>query len=399
MTCDVPRKCPSACGLQNHTGTPLLVRVRLKTHASDIAQGRRAKQTLVFPTELRGTFVAHEIAGLACIESLVQHQLPSLLQAHLLLELQRAHTGDVPKVLAERRRRHVGVSSQRFQVQGPFEVFSEPGEGLGHSLARRAVGNDVAKLAAFIKDGIDSTSVEGGSTLPYRISNLRVDLHTPDDIPVPIQWWRVVGHSHNAFSTECFFDELAQMAGQDPVAWRLAMLEGHPRHIETLKLVALKAEWDKPLPPGKPGERRGRGVALHEAFGSVVAQVAEVTVQSDGQFKVDRVVCSVDCGIAVNPDVIRAQVEGSIGFALSAALHEAITLTDGKIDQSNFHNNEPLRIYTMPRVEVHIVPSASPPTGIGEPPVAPLAPAVVNALAAATGKRIRRLPISNQLSA
>lgn len=266
----------------------------------------------------------------------------------------------------------------------------------------RLVGQSVfagSPFAAFIKDGIDSTSVEGGSTLPYRIPNLRVDLHTPSDIPVPIQWWRVVGHSHNAFSTECFFDELAQMAGQDPVAWRLAMLEGHSRHIETLKLVAQKAAWDTPLAAGKQGERRGRGVALHEAFGSVVAQVVEVTVQSDGKFKVDRVVCSVECGIAVNPDVIRAQVEGSVGFALSAAMHEAITLTDGKIDQSNFHNNEPLRIYDMPKVDVHIVPSASPPSGIGEPPVAPLAPALVNALAAATGKRIRRLPISDQLSA
>ncbi|MCK3846982.1 xanthine dehydrogenase family protein molybdopterin-binding subunit [Pseudomonas sp. W15Feb34] len=265
----------------------------------------------------------------------------------------------------------------------------------------RLVGQSVfagSPFAAFIKDGIDSTSVEGGSTLPYRIPNLRVDLHTPDDIPIPIQWWRVVGHSHNAFSTECFFDELAQMAGQDPVAWRLAMLEGHSRHLETLKLVASKAGWDQPLAPGKQGERRGRGVALHEAFGSVVAQVAEVTVQRDGTFKVDRVVCAVECGIAVNPDVIRAQVEGSVGFALSAALREAITLTDGKVDQSNFHNNEPLRIYEMPEVLVHIVPSASVPSGIGEPPVAPLAPALVNALAAATGTRIRRLPIGDQLS-
>ena len=265
----------------------------------------------------------------------------------------------------------------------------------------RLVGQSVvagSPFAGMIKDGIDPTSVEGAANLPYAIPNMLVDLHTPSDIGVPVQWWRAVGSTHTAFSTECFIDELAQAAGQDPVAWRLAMLEGHPRHAGVLKLVAQKADWHAPLAPGKEGERRGRGVAVHEAFGSYVAQVAEVTVQGDGRFRVDRVVCAVDCGIAVNPDVIRAQVEGSVGFALSAAMSEAITFTDGKADQSNFHNYAPLRIADMPKVEVHILPSATAPSGIGEPPVPPLAPAVVNALAAATSKRIRRLPIGNQLA-
>jgi len=265
----------------------------------------------------------------------------------------------------------------------------------------RLVGQSVAAGSPFegaIQNGIDATSVEGAANLPYAIANMRVDLHTPEDIAVPVQWWRAVGSTHTAFSTECFIDELAQTAGQDPVTWRLAMLEAHPRHAGVLRLAAEKAGWDRPLEPGKDGERRGRGVAVHEAFGSFVAQVAEVTVQNDGRYRVDRVVCAVDCGIVVNPDVVRAQTEGGVGFALSAAMSEAITFTDGKVDQSNFHDYSPLRIADMPEVEVHLVPSTAAPTGIGEPPVAPLAPAVVNALAAATGKRVRRLPIGQQLA-
>jgi isoquinoline 1-oxidoreductase subunit beta len=225
-----------------------------------------------------------------------------------------------------------------------------------------------------------------------------VDLHTPTDIGVPVQWWRSVGSTHTAFSTECFIDELAQAAGKDPVAWRLSMLEQHPRHAAVLKLAADRAGWGTPLPAGKAGERRGRGVAVHEAFRTYVAQVAEVTVKEDGSYRVDRVVCAVDCGIAVNPDIVRAQVEGSVGFALSTVLNGgAITLTEGKVDQSNFHDYPLARIGDMPRVEVHIVPSAANPTGIGEPGVPPLAPAVANALAAATGKRVRKLPISADL--
>lgn len=261
----------------------------------------------------------------------------------------------------------------------------------------RLVGQSIlvgSPFEAGIKDGIDPTSVEGAANLPYAIPNMLVELHTPTDIGVPVLWWRSVGSTHTAFSTECFIDELAQAAGKDPVAWRLVMLEKRPRHAAVLKLAAEKAGWDTPLPAGKPGERRGRGVAVHESFKSYVAQVAEVTVKADGSYRLDRVVCAVDCGIAINPDVVRAQVEGSIGFALSAAMHGAITLTEGKVDQSNFHDYQPVRIADMPRVEVHIVASAANPTGIGEPAVPPLAPALANALAAATGKRVRKLPIN-----
>jgi isoquinoline 1-oxidoreductase beta subunit len=237
------------------------------------------------------------------------------------------------------------------------------------------------------------TSVEGGSTLPYAIPDLHVDLHSPA-VGVPVLWWRSVGSTHTAYSTETFIDELAAMAGKDPVAFRRGLLAKHPRHLAALELVAAQSGWGTPLAPGKAGEKRGRGVAIHESFNSVVAQVAEVTVDKDSNFRVDRVVCAVHCGIAVNPDVIRAQMEGGIGYGLSAALHGEITLKDGAVEQSNFHDYPVLRINEMPAIEVHIVPSADKPTGVGEPGVPVIAPAVANALAAATGKRIRKLPLT-----
>lgn len=270
-------------------------------------------------------------------------------------------------------------------------------QGRPNGWRHRLVGQSILAGSAFagmIKDGIDAVSVEGASNLPYGIPALRVELHTPTDIPVPVHWWRSVGSTHTAYSTETFIDELAASAGQDAVAYRLALLDKHPRHAAVLKLAADKAGWGHPLPAAKDGARRGRGVAVHESFGTFVAEVAEVTVQADGAFTVDRVVCAVDCGIVVNPDVVRAQVEGGVGFALSAALHGAITLKDGAVEQSNFHDYAPIRITEMPKVEVHILPSAEKPSGIGEPGVPPLAPALANALAAATGKRVRTLPIS-----
>lgn len=260
----------------------------------------------------------------------------------------------------------------------------------------RLVGQSIAQGTGFegmmVKNGVDATSVEGAANLPYQLPNLLVDLHSPSDIAVPVLWWRSVGSSHTAYSTETFFDQVAQAAGKDPVALRLSLLEKHPRHAGVLKLAAEKAGWGKPL-ASLAGMRRGRGVALHESFNSYVAQVAEVSVAADGSVKVDRVVCAVDCGVAINPDNIRSQVEGAIGFALTAMLNGEITLKEGRVEQGNFDTYPLLRIGDMPKVEVYIVPSAEKPTGIGEPGVPPLAPAVANAIAAATGKRITRLPL------
>ena len=261
----------------------------------------------------------------------------------------------------------------------------------------RLVGQSIMKGSAMepmmVKNGIDATSVEGASSLPYAIPNLQVELHTPEDIPVPVLWWRSVGSTHTAYSTEVFLDQVAKAAGKDPVALRLELLAAHPRHAGVLKLAAEKAGWGQPLAPGKAGERRGRGVAVHESFRSYVAQVVEVTVAKDGSLKVDRVVCAVDCGVAINPDNVRSQVEGGIGFALSAALYGEITLKEGRVEQGNFDQYPILRINEMPKVETHIVPSAAAPTGMGEPPVPPLAPALANAIAAATGKWLTRLPL------
>jgi isoquinoline 1-oxidoreductase beta subunit len=207
----------------------------------------------------------------------------------------------------------------------------------------------------------------------------------------PVAWeHRIVGQSiakGTAFAVESLIDELATAAGQDPLAFRLGLLADHPRHRAVLELAAAKAGWGSPLPEGS-----GRGIAVHESFNTCVAQVAEVSVRG-GAFHVDRVVIAVDCGLAVNPDLVAAQMEGGMGFGLGAALKSAITLEHGRVVESNFHDYRVLRMSEMPRVEVHILPSTAPPTGVGEPATPVIAPAVANALFAATGQRLRSLPL------
>ena len=242
-------------------------------------------------------------------------------------------------------------------------------------------------FAAMVKNGVDGTAVEGARNLPYAVENCAVDLQMPD-VGVPTLWWRSVGHTFNGFATEAFFDEVARAAGHDPVVWRRELLAGHPRHLGVLDLAIDKAG------PAPTGKGQGRGVAVHESFNSFVAEVVDLTVHDDGSFKVDRVVCAVDCGIAVNPDIVRAQMEGGIGMGLGAALREAVTLKDGVVEQTNFNAYQPLRMDEMPRVEVHIVPSTVAPSGVGEPGVPPIAPAIANALLAITGKPTRRLPFT-----
>jgi isoquinoline 1-oxidoreductase subunit beta len=252
------------------------------------------------------------------------------------------------------------------------------------------VGQSILEGTVFkgmIKNGIDATSVEGAEDIPYDIPNIYVDIHSPK-IGIPVQWWRSVGHSHTAFVVESFIDEVAHASQKDPFEFRHALLARHPRHRRVLELAAEKAGWGEPTPTGT-----GRGIALHESFGSFIAQVAEVAISEKGQVRVRRVVCAVDCGQIVNPDTVAAQMEGGIVFGLTAALYGAITLKNGRVEQSNFNNYPMLRMSGMPQIDVFVVQSSELPQGVGEPGVPPIAPAVTNAIFAATGQRIRRLPI------
>ena len=239
-----------------------------------------------------------------------------------------------------------------------------------------------------VKEGIDPTSVEGVSDMPYEIPNLDVTLHTVD-AGVPVLWWRSVGHSHTGFVVETMIDELAAAAGKDPVEFRRGLLSKHPRVLRVLDLAASKAGWGTPLPAG-----RARGIAVVESFGSVCAQVAEVSLVK-GAPKVHRIVAALDCGLVVKPLTFEAQVQSAIAFGLSAALHGKITFKDGRVEQSNFHDYPVLRLEEMPRVEVHLAAGGDKPTGVGEPGTPPTAPAVANALYALTKKPVRLLPLDD----
>lgn len=259
-----------------------------------------------------------------------------------------------------------------------------------HTIVGQSIVADTTFEALLTKDGIDRTSVEGAATLPYVIPNLQIELHSPKNA-VPVQWWRSVGHSHTAFVVETMIDELAKIAGKDPVAYRLSILPADSRYIGVLQLVARKSGWGrKKLPAG-----HALGVAVHGSFNSYVAEIAEVSLEK-GKIRVHRVVAAVDCGMVINPDGVHQQIESGIVYGLSAALHGAITLDKGRVVQSNFHDYAPLRFSEMPQIEVHIVNNNEPPTGIGEPGVPPIAPAVANALFKLTGKRLRRMPFDRE---
>jgi isoquinoline 1-oxidoreductase beta subunit len=258
--------------------------------------------------------------------------------------------------------------------------------GWNHTIVGQSILAGTPFESMMVKDGIDATSVEGVADSPYDLPNFQATLHSPKS-GVPSLWWRSVGNTHTAFVMETMIDEVAAAAGKDPLDLRRKLLAKHPRIVSTLNLAADKAGWGMPLPKG-----RARGIAVHESFGSVCAQVAEVSLEG-GKVTVHRVVAAINCGIAVNPLTIEAQVQSAIAFGLSAALHSAITFKDGKVEQGNFHDYQVLRAGEMPKVEVHIAASTDKPTGVGEPGTPPIAPAVANALFALTGKRVRTLPI------
>jgi isoquinoline 1-oxidoreductase beta subunit len=263
-------------------------------------------------------------------------------------------------------------------------------DGQPVSFFARVAAPALMVAAGFVKElpkGIDDPAVEGISDCPYAFPNLRVE-YVRTEPGIPVWFWRSVGHSQNAFFLEAFIDEVAAAAGKDPVEFRRSLLGKQPRLRGVLELAAQKAGWGSPLPAGVH-----RGVAIASSFGSFVAQVAEVSVDANGKPRVQRVVAAVDCGVTVNPEVIKRQVEGAIAYGLSAALFEKITIRNGRIEQTNFDSYPMLRMTEMPKVEVHIVPSTEAPGGIGEPGLPAASPAVVNALFAATGRRVRTLPV------
>jgi isoquinoline 1-oxidoreductase beta subunit len=262
-----------------------------------------------------------------------------------------------------------------------------------HTIVGQSIIAGTPFAPMMIKDGIDATSVEGAADAPYleNIPAHRVDLHSPSS-PISVLWWRSVGHSHTAFVVESFMDELAHAAKQDPLKYRRALLPKKSRERLALDLAAQKFGWGKPLAKG-----HAAGIAVHQSFGSYVAQIAEVSVEKSGsekgRIRVHRVVCAIDCGPVVNPLTVEAQMQSGIAFGLGAALHSELTFKDGMVEQSNFHNYTVLRLNEMPQVEVHIVPSTDKMGGCGEPGTPPIAPAVANAVFALTNQRLRKLPL------
>jgi isoquinoline 1-oxidoreductase beta subunit len=304
------------------------------------------------------------------------------------------------------------------QVEGPVQVIWTREEDIQHDMYRpyyydrlsagvdaqgkavawshRITGSSIVAryFPAWMKDGIDPDAVEGSANQPYGFSDIHVDWIAQEPPGIPTSWWRGVGVTRSTFAVESFVDELAANAKQDPTAYRVALLDKNPRAKTVLQIAVEKSGWSKPLPAGQ-----GRGIALCIGFGSFIAQVVQVTVDKEGAVNPTHVWCVVDCGIAVNPDTIRAQMQSGIVFGLSGALYGEITIKDGRVEQTNFGDYRVLRINEAPQIEVHLVKNLEAPGGIGEPGTSCVMPALTNAIYAATGKRIRKLPVGEQVRA
>ncbi|HXZ46188.1 MAG TPA: molybdopterin cofactor-binding domain-containing protein, partial [Pseudolabrys sp.] len=263
-------------------------------------------------------------------------------------------------------------------------------KGMPVAWNNRFAGSSVAArwVPPMFKNGLDSDTTEGAINLVYDLPNMHVEYVQVEPPGIPTAFWRSVGPSHNVFVTESFIDELAAAAKQDPVAYRRALLDKSPRAKAVLDLAAEKAGWGQILP-----ERVGRGVALQFVFATYMAHVAEVEVAKDGAVRVRRVVCAVDCGTVVNPDTVQAQIQSEIIFGTTAALYGEITLKNGRVEQTNFDTYQMLRMNEAPAIEVHIVKSAESPGGMGEAGTSAIVPAIANAIFAATGKRLRKMPV------
>jgi isoquinoline 1-oxidoreductase beta subunit len=302
------------------------------------------------------------------------------------------------------------------QVEGPVKVVWTREEDIQHDMYRpfwfdrlsagldnqgrpvawinRYAGSSVIArwLPPAFKDGLDPDSTEGAIDLVYDLPNFHVEFVRKEPPGIPTAFWRSVGPSHNVFVTESFMDELAAAAKQDAVAYRRALLDKSPRARAVLDLAAEKAGWGETLPKG-----RGRGVSLQFVFGSYLAQVAEVEVAKEGSVRVRRVVCAIDCGTIVNPDTVQAQIQSGIIFGATASLYGEITLKNGRVEQTNFDNYQMMRMNETPVIEVYMVKSSEPPGGMGETGTSAIVPAIANAVYAATGKRLRKMPIDSSL--
>ena len=282
------------------------------------------------------------------------------------------------------------VARYQAGLDGQGQLVAWTAASAGPSIVQQFLNRQFGLMGA----GPDKTTAEGAFDQPYEWPAARISHHIVE-LPVPVGFWRSVGHSHQAFFKESFVDEAAHAAGQDPLAFRAQLLKQHPRHVAVLQRAAVKAGWGTPMAPAADGAKKARGIALHQSFGSIVAQVAEVSLDpADAKrIRVHRVVAAIDCGLAVNPNGIRQQMESAVVFGLTAALYGEVTLDKGQVQESNFHEQALLRFNECPVVETEIMASAEPPEGVGEPGTPPIAPAVANALFALTGQRLRSLPL------